>query len=139
MTKAEYSKNNMAGMTMANFAPEIVHGPSKTVLKMSDVYPWAISGYKILCNHSSPWANVFPVLNDTFIFQALSRKQRPSLDQLLSLYDDKNLQTVMQLIDEAWIDSLLHLPQHSTDEIQNVIVYLLEQYEIVTEKSVGRL
>ena len=31
MTKAEYSKNNMAGMTMTYVAPEIVYGPIKTV------------------------------------------------------------------------------------------------------------
>ena len=89
---------------MTYVAPEIVHGPSKTITKMSDVYSWAISGYEILCNQSPPWSNVFPVFNDTFIFQALSRNQRPSLDQLLSLYEEKHLQTVMQLIDEAWTD-----------------------------------
>ena len=56
MTKSEYSNNNMAGMTMTYFAPEIVHGPSKTITKMSDVYSWAISGYEILCNktHHGP-------------------------------------------------------------------------------------
>ena len=48
----------------------------------TDLYSLAVSAFEILSNLASPWVGTLPVLNDALLLQALTRGERPRIDQL---------------------------------------------------------
>ena len=99
---ATVTSYHMKGMTLSYAAPEICANHIVKPTYASDIYSWAISAYEMLTNVSSPWANILPNLSDVLLFEALSKGQRPKLQDIEILYDMDVVQGISVFIEKAW-------------------------------------
>ena len=105
--------NTLRGMTLPYTSPELCLLTVNSPTVQSDMYSFAITFFEVLCDFSSAWIGVLPILNDTILVNALVQGKRPLIDKIQQIYTDEQCDVICNIIVQCWDEDYTKRPETS--------------------------